>query len=788
MRTSSLLRSVRRLAPGLIAVVAATAAGAQRTERFTAWSQPIFPAAEYRARHAAVLAALGPDDVMLIPGAEGTSSGDTFRQLDDFEYLTGLEVPRSVIVISGATRRVLLVVPATDPRFENPGRPNDFPGRPLAADPALRALSGVDSVLTMDALDDLVRGLATPRTRFLVNRGGRSPASAQWSGMSSPDVLLEARLRQVVPGATVADAYRILAALRMVKSPREIALMREAARVTTIAIARGAARVRPGVDERTLMGDFISDCLALGAERQAFEPIIKSGPNSLWPWRILGAHYSRRNRAMAAGELVIYDVGCERRHYVSDIGRTFPVASRFTPRQRELVEMVRAISDSVIAAAKPGTTLAALQRAANAAIPVAARPYMQAPLYFGHHLGLDSGDPSLTDAVLQPGMIFTIEPWYYNHDDNVAVFIEDEILITADGSENLTAHLPRDATGLERMRQGQLAALSDADHGRSVTRDGVLAFTLDAARGAVEGYDLLNGQPVGRTAVCTSPISGELSPDDVSFVVRCRGSQRPVYVNTASLAVSPPPVAPSRPARVPGTRGARTEVAVVGTIHGPHRTSTRYSNGVFRSLIAALRPDFVLTEIPPNRFDAAMREYAATGTIVEPRVLRFPEYVDVLIPMARSRGFVLIPTAGWTKPMDAYRTAALRAIEADPSRRAEWAEYTRATRRADSLVTVFGSDNPYFLNSAAYDSIQTAAHEPYNRLFNAELGPGGWDNINEAHFANIARALDVHRGEGRRFVITYGAGHKEWFMRALRARDDVTILDVAPYLRQIGAR
>ena len=83
--------------------------------------------------------------------------------------------------------------------------------------------------------------------------------------------------------------------------------------------------------------------------------------------------------------------------------------------------------------------------------------------------------------------------------------------------------------------------------------------------------------------------------------------------------------------------------------------------------------------------------------------------------------------------------------------------------------------------------IQTAAHEPCNRLFNSELGPGGWDNINIAHFANIARALDDHRGEGRRFVITYGAGHKEWFMRALRARDDVTILDLTPFLRKAGA-
>ena len=135
--------------------------------------------------------------------------------------------------------------------------------------------------------------------------------------------------------------------------------------------------------------------------------------------------------------------------------------------------------------------------------------------------------------------------------------------------------------------------------------------------------------------------------------------------------------------------------------------------------------------------------------------------------------------------MDLFRTEALKRIETDPGRRSEWIAYTRANARADSIDAVRGADDPYYINSAAYDSVQTDAHEPYNRLFNAELGPGGWDNINRAHFANIARALDAHRGEGGRIVITYGAGHKEWFMRALSKRDDVTILPVAPFLDQL---
>ena len=225
---------------------------------------------------------------------------------------------------------------------------------------------------------------------------------------------------------------------------------------------------------------------------------------------------------------------------------------------------------------------------------------------------------------------------------------------------------------------------------------------------------------------------------------------------------------------------------MLGMIHDQHRTSTRYSTGVLRALFTAIRPDVVLTEIPPNRFEAASDEFRRTGAITEPRVMRFPEYVDVLFPLTRELAFTIIPTAGWTSPMDQFRKAAMKRIEADPARRGDWAAYEAANHRADSLGALRGSDDPRFINSDAYDALQVAAHEPYNRLFNAELGPGGWDNINTTHYGKIARALDAHAGLGKRFLITYGAGHKEWFMRELRKRRDIVLLDPAPFLAKAG--
>ncbi len=321
---------------------------------------------------------------------------------------------------------------------------------------------------------------------------------------------------------------------------------------------------------------------------------------------------------------------------------------------------------------------------------------------------------------------------------------------------------------------------------RSVTRDSVLLFTLDRSTYTVTVRDLLNGVVLTTTSVCLNATGGQLSDDDVSFVVSC-GKDAPVAMNTASFAVAPYVPAPVVRRRTPRPV-RRNEVVVIGTIHAEHRTSTRYGLRVLHDLLLAARPDYVLTEIPPNRMAAAMDEFKRSGTITEPRVARFPEYVDVLFPLTREMKLTIIPTAGWTKPMDTYRNAALKRLAADPARNAEWAAYESAAKLADSLVTARGSDDPYFINSAAYDSIQARAHEPYNRFFNRDLGPGGWDNINITHFGHISDALDAHRGEGKRFVITYGAGHKEWFLRELRKRRDIVLLEVAPLLDRIGAK
>lgn len=225
------------------------------------------------------------------------------------------------------------------------------------------------------------------------------------------------------------------------------------------------------------------------------------------------------------------------------------------------------------------------------------------------------------------------------------------------------------------------------------------------------------------------------------------------------------------------------EVIVLGTIHSGHHRDSVYNIALLDKLIRDIDPDYILSEIPPDRMEAAMLGFKKTDSVTEPRVRVFPEYVDVIFPLSKEMDFEIIPTAGWTKPMNDDRNAKLSAIRTNPEREKDWKEYIAANNKSDSLYKATGKVNdPYFIHTNQYDSIQDVGLQAYNKLFNVELGLGGWENINIAHYWNIEKALEAHEYEGKRFLIVYGAGHKGWFLRELRKRHDIKLLEMKPFL------
>lgn len=225
------------------------------------------------------------------------------------------------------------------------------------------------------------------------------------------------------------------------------------------------------------------------------------------------------------------------------------------------------------------------------------------------------------------------------------------------------------------------------------------------------------------------------------------------------------------------------EVVVMGMIHSGHRTSEAYGVERVREMIRAIDPDYVLAEIPPDRLDQAVREFAATGTIEEPRVVRFPEYTDALFPLTREMDFEIVPCAAWTRAMADARSARLRELQT--ARPEAHAEVQGAWERMERELEEAGlDDNPEGIHTEAYDAITRRGMEPYDRLFNDELGSGGWTAINAAHFALIRAAIEERCGEGgKRFLITFGAGHKYPFLDALAGMEGVVVRNPLEFLR-----
>ena len=232
--------------------------------------------------------------------------------------------------------------------------------------------------------------------------------------------------------------------------------------------------------------------------------------------------------------------------------------------------------------------------------------------------------------------------------------------------------------------------------------------------------------------------------------------------------------------------GKKNEVLVLGTIHSGHLTDPVYNVEYLKKLIRNINPDYILTEIPPDRFEAAMSGFKKDGVVTEARVKVFPEYVNVIFPLTKEMKFEIIPTAGWTKFMNDDRNRILKAISENPARKADWDEYQAANKRSDEMLKATGKENdPYFIHTDEYDRIEDIGLQVYNRLFNAEIGLGGWENINIAHYWNIEKALEKYRYQGKRILITYGAGHKGWMLRQLRKRDDIKLLEMKTFLDAI---
>jgi Xaa-Pro aminopeptidase len=393
-----------------------------------------------------------------------TPIGDAkYRQKSEFLYLTGVEAPSACVILLPREGKETLYLPP----LVRGGHSLEPAAEVEPGSGAAEKLGFERVASTADFLADLFRAIADPRVRGRGRSGAAVVYAVRREGLGSDATFLRF-LREGAPNTEVKDISPLLGELRKAKSAAEIVLLRKAIAVTGVAQREVAATLRPGLFEYELEGKIVGTFTAQGAERAGFSSIVGSGPNSTIP------HYFANRRKLEAGDLVVVDIGAEFQYYTADITRTYPASGTFSPRQREIYQLVLDVQTSCAQRVRPGeTTLREMTGWARAAFresPLKAKDREgreQTIDHFfihglGHYLGMDVHDVGDTGKPLQPGEVFTIEPGLYIPSENLGVRIEDDYLVTDQGLEKLSEAIPSDPDGIERRIAAARAATGAA--------------------------------------------------------------------------------------------------------------------------------------------------------------------------------------------------------------------------------------------------------------------------------------------------------------------------------------
>ena len=423
---------------------------------------------EFQARRAAALAKV-PDGIILLRSAWGLKHWDEsgFHQDPSFYYFTGLaNAHAAILALDGTKKESWLFVP---PRI------------PLGAD--LRGFDAVffdpgaqtekeleiEHVVPWDQSVTFIeaRRKDNPKLVLYTDRGGQTGWMAGDDSLGTPpglgptqnpNVVWTNMLRAHWADVELKNAFGILDELRSVKTPPEIARMRQAAAATAEGFWAGVRAIGPGKTQRQVEGAVLDACLAAGSDGPSLWPWVRSGPytleNTLFEPFV---DYHNLDRRMQAGEVVRLDLGCDFQMYKGDFGRTIPVSGHFDEGQRETMELLNGAYLAGVDALRPGGTSADVFKATLAYISQhqgelktataknAAADALKRKGYALHGLGMDMAEGA--PKSFQVGNVLCYEPLLTAGDQ--AFFVEDTFLITAAGHEFLNPALPYSPRDIE---------------------------------------------------------------------------------------------------------------------------------------------------------------------------------------------------------------------------------------------------------------------------------------------------------------------------------------------------
>ena len=416
------------------------------------------PRNDYRARRQRLMEQL-KDGVIVLIGAREEDLGEVgrFRQKNDFMYLTGVQTPAAYMmlipagVIPDKPAKEIVFVPPRDLKQENWTGPQIGPGAESEAMFGIQEVA--DSTTFKTRLSELLMspafkpdgssGKPAAKLYTLVPRGATTQIERETHFV--------AMVKQTAPHVQVVDVKPFIAEMRKIKSPAEIELLQRAIDITGEAQREAMRAIKPGAFEYEAQAALEAAFTRNGAERAGFPSIVGSGIYST----VL--HYNENHKKIEAGDTVVVDIGAEYSYYTADITRTYPASGKFTPRQREIYQLVLDAQRAAEKAYKPGVTLGQLNRVAIETIkrsPLRDKQGNTLGKYFihdlGHWLGMDVHDVGKYSD-MPTGSVFTIEPGIYIPEEKLGVRIEDDYIVTEKGLVKLSAKIPSELDEIERL-------------------------------------------------------------------------------------------------------------------------------------------------------------------------------------------------------------------------------------------------------------------------------------------------------------------------------------------------
>ena len=387
--------------------------------------------------------------LVLFAGMAPRKSGDetyAFTPNRNFYYATGIDEQKDILLIYKINSKRFLEIVFIN-RFDE--FKAKWVGESLTKEEAT-LLSGVDTINYLDEFNEVFSRLASRSERIYLDleRQGYEEATTVPQNFAS-------NVKEKYPAIKIKNIYENIARLRMVKSKDEITEIEKAISITAKGVEMLMENAKSGILESSLEAYFDFAIKQNGAKDFAFKTIAASGKNAT----VL--HYSSNDSIIKNGDLILFDLGAEFNYYKSDITRTFPIEGKFSPRQKEIYEIVLKGQELVFSLIKPGTTLLIINEELTKyyakelkRIGLIKNDQEVSKYYYhsvSHHLGLDTHDASLVALPLEEGNVITVEPGLYIEEESIGIRIEDDALVTKDGCKNLSSQIIKSVEEIERF-------------------------------------------------------------------------------------------------------------------------------------------------------------------------------------------------------------------------------------------------------------------------------------------------------------------------------------------------